>query len=87
MVKSEDSMKPSEILETIVIVVSLLSLLPISYWWHTKELAVHRSYFYYLFIMLCLMGYVTYRRIKRMKAAFEASNKKGSGPPGPPFFR
>lgn len=86
MVKSGDSMKPSEILETIVIVVALLSLLPIAYWYHAKELVAHRSYFYYLFIMLCLMGYITYRRIKRMKAAFKESGKKGSGPI-PPYFQ
>ena len=85
--KSDDSMKSSELLETIIISVSLLSLLPIAYWFHAKELVAHRSYFYYLGIMLCLMGYVTYRRIKRMKAAFKESSKKGSGPPLPPYFQ
>ncbi len=87
IVKSGDSMKPAEILETIVISVAVFSLIPVAYWWHMKELGAHRPYIYYLFFMLCLMGYITYRRIKRLRAAFRASNKKGQGRPMPPFFQ
>ena len=79
-------MKPVEILETIVISVAVLSLIPVAYWWHMKELGAHRLYIYYLFFTLCLMGYITYRRIKRLKAAFKSSKKGGQGPM-PPFFR
>lgn len=84
--KSGESMKPSELLETIMITVALVSLMPVAYWWHMGRLADHRSYFYYLAFMLCLLGYITYRRIKRLRAAFRAS-KKGQGPPVPPFFQ
>ena len=79
-------MKPAEILETIVISVAVLSLIPVAYWWHMKELGAHRLYFGYLLTMLCLMGYITYRRIKRLKAAFKSSKKGGQGRM-PPFFR
>ena len=85
--KTRDSMKPGEILETIAILVALASLMPVAYWWHMGDLAQHRPYFYYLFFMLCLLGYVTYRRIKRLRAAIRSSKKRGSGPPMPPFFR
>ncbi len=85
--RTGESMKPAEVLETIVISVAVLSLIPMAYWWHMKEMAAHRPYFYYLFFMLCLMGYITYRRIKRLKAAFKASNKRGQGPSRPPFFQ
>ena len=80
-------MKKAEILETIAIVVALLSLMPIAFWWHTGELPQQRLYFYYLFFMLCILGYVTYRRIKRLRAMLKSSKKHGSGPPVPPFFQ
>ena len=79
--KSKVSMKLAEILETIAISVTVLSLLPVVYWLNNKELAAHLPYFYYLFFMLCLMGYITYRRIKRMKTAFKSSKDKGQNPP------
>ena len=85
--KARDSMKAGEILETIAILAALVSLMPVALWWHTGELSQHRSYFYYLFFMLCLLGYVTYRRVKRLRAALRSSKKRGSGPPVPPFFR
>ncbi len=85
--KSRGPMGPGEILETIAIFIALLSLLPVAFWWHTHELPEHRSYFYYLFFMLCILGYVTYRRIKRLRAVLRSSKKKGPGPPVPPFFR
>ena len=80
-------MKAAEMIETIVISISLLSLMPVALWWHKQELSEHHSYFYYLFFMLCAMGYITYRRIKRLRAALKSSKKKGSGPPRPPFFQ
>ena len=83
--KSAESMKPSEMLETIVISIAVLSLIPVAYWWHMETLSEHQSYFYYLAFMLCGMGYITYRRIKRLRAAFRAA-KKGSGSPRPPFL-
>ncbi len=85
--KSGNSMKPAEILETIVISVAVLSLIPVAYWWHMKELGAHRLYIYYLFFTLCLMGYITYRRIKRLRAAMRAAKKGGPGQPMPPFFQ
>ena len=85
--KTRDSVKVGEILETITILVALVSLMPVAFWWHTGELPQHRSYFYYLFFMLCLLGYVTYRRVKRMRAALKSSKKSGSGPRVPPFFQ
>lgn len=75
--KSSDSMKLAEILETIVISVTVLSLLPVAYWLNIKELTAHISYFYYMFFMLCLMGYIAYRRIKRLRVAMKASKNKG----------
>ncbi len=87
IVKAAERMKPSELLETIVITVAVLSLIPVAYWWHMSELAAHRLYFGYLFIMLGLMGYITYRRIKRLRAALKASKKGGQGPRMPPFFQ
>jgi hypothetical protein len=79
--KSRDSMKPAEILETIVISVTVLSLMPVAYWMNTKELTAHLPYFYYLFFMLCLMGYIAYRRIKRLRMALKSSKNKGQDPP------
>jgi uncharacterized membrane protein len=68
--------KTGEIIETIVIYVSLISLMPVLYWWHTGALQRQRLYFIYLIIILCIMGYITYRRIKRLRAAFKASKHK-----------
>ena len=68
-------MKAAEMIETIVITISLLSLMPVLFWWHTQELSEHHSYFYYLFFMLCAMGYITYRRIKRLRAAMKSSKR------------
>lgn len=76
IVKSRGSMKLAEILETIVISVTVLSLLPVAYWMNTKELTAHIPYFYYLFFMLCLMGYIAYRRIKRLRVAMKSSKNK-----------
>jgi uncharacterized membrane protein len=81
-------MKLGEILETIVIIVALIALLPIAYWWHMGELQMHRQYFYFLFILLCLLGYVMYRRIKRLRAVLKSTKKGGGpGPKVPPFYR
>ena len=80
-------MKTAEILETIAIIVAVLSLMPVAYWWHMDDLAEHNAYFYYLAFMLCLLGYVTYRRVKRLRAVLKSSKKDGSGPPVPPFFQ
>lgn len=79
--------KSGEILETIAIFVALISLLPVVFWWHTGDLPKQRTYFFYLFILLCALGYVTYRRVNRLRMALKASKKRGSGPPIPPFFR
>lgn len=79
--------KTGEIIETIVIYIALASLMPVLYWWHSGTLYRQRSYLIFLFGILCIMGYITYRRIKRLRAAFKASSKKrGSGPPFPPFM-
>ena len=86
MIFMRSGMKPGEILETIVIAVALLSLMPVALWWHTGELGQQRAYFYYLFIMLCLLGYVTYRRVKRLRAVLKSAKKRNSGPRVPPFF-
>jgi hypothetical protein len=86
IVQQKEPMKLSEILENIVIFVSLISLMPVAYWWHMRELMAHRSYFYYLFVMLCFLGYITYRRIKRLRAAMKAAKKGKQGPRVPPFF-
>jgi hypothetical protein len=80
-------MKSGEILETIVIAIALFAIMPVALWWHTGELGQHRLYFYFLFFMLCILGYITYRRIKRLRAALRASKKPGSGPRVPPFFQ
>ena len=77
-------MKKGEILETVAITVALLSLTPVALWWHTGGLPRHRSYFYYLFFMLCILGYVTYRRVKRLRAVIRASKKGGPNSPFPP---
>jgi uncharacterized membrane protein len=82
------SMEVGEILETIAILLALVSLIPVAYWWHMDELSFsrHGLYFCYLFFMLCLLGYVTYRRVKRLRAALRSSKKRG-GPRVPPFFQ
>jgi len=86
--------KSGETWETIVIFVALLSLMPVVVWWHTGDLPSQRSQFFYWFyvifyllLVLCAMGYVTYRRVKRLRSALKASKKRGSGPPVSPFFR
>ena len=84
--RSGDSMKPAEIIETIAIIIALVSLMPVAYWWHMNELGMHQNYFYYLFFMLCILGYVTYRRVKRLRAALKSAKKGSSGPPKPPFM-
>ena len=81
------SMKSGETLETIVIIVALIALLPIAYWWHMDELQLHRQYFYFLSILLCLLGYVMYRRIKRLRAVMKSTKKGGPGPRIPPFYQ
>jgi len=83
---SKPEKKTGEILETIIILVSLLSLFPVVIWWHTGALQHQKLYYLYLFILLCILGYVTYRRIKRLRAALRASKKRGSGTSFPPFF-
>jgi uncharacterized membrane protein len=80
-------MKKAEILETIAILVAVFSLIPVAYWWHMGDLSQHRLYLYYLFAMLCILLYVTYRRVKRLRAVLKASKKDGSGPRVPPFFK
>jgi hypothetical protein len=80
-VKLKGSTRLAEILETIVISVTVLSLLPVAYWLNAKELTAHLSYFYYLFVMLCLMGYITYRRIKRLRMAMRSPKDKRQDPP------
>ena len=84
----KSDMKTGEMLETIAIFIAMISIMPVAYWWHTGSLPQHRFYFIYLFIMLCMMGYVFYRRMKRLSAAFKASKKRGSGPGPrvPPFY-
>ena len=79
-------MSGAEIVETIAILVALVSIMPVAYWWHMDELAAHQSYFYYLFFMLCILGFVTYRRIKRLRAALRSAKKRSSGPQKPPFM-
>lgn len=82
------NMKTGEILETIAIIIALISIMPVAYWWHMGTLPQYGFYYIYLFIMLCLMGFVFYRRIKRVSAAFKASRKRGSGGPRvPPFYQ
>ncbi|MGQ9609021.1 MAG: hypothetical protein ACUVWN_06955 [bacterium] len=78
--------KKGEIIETIMIFIALLSLLPVVLWWHTGSLSSQRYYYFYLFLLLCILGYITYRRIKRLRVAIRASKRRGSGPPLPPFF-
>jgi len=80
--------KTAEVIETIAIYVALASLMPVIYWWHSGTLGRQRPYLFYLFAILCIMGYITYRRIKRVRAAFKASEKKNGGgkPPFPPFI-
>ncbi len=78
--------KKGEIVETVMIFVALLSLLPVVLWWHTGALSSQRYYYFYLFLLLCILGYITYRRIKRLRSAIRASKRRGSGPPLPPFF-
>jgi len=70
-------MKKSEILETIAILVAVFSLMPVAYWWHTGDLSQHRLFLYYLFAMLCILVYVTYRRVKRLRAVLRSSKKDG----------
>ena len=74
--KSIGSTKLAEILETIAVSVTVLSLLPVVYWLNAKELGAHLSYFYYLFFMLCLMGYIAYRRIKKLRLLMKSSRNK-----------
>ena len=87
--KAGEHMKVSEVLETIVILVALVSLMPVAYWWHMGELSLHQNFLYYLFVMLGLLGYITYRRIKRLRAALKSSKKQdsGPGPKIPPFYQ
>ena len=88
--KTSESMAVGEILETIAILAALAALIPVAYWWHADDhnLVQHRSYFYYLlFPLLCILGYVTYRRIKRLRAALKSSKKRGSRPRIPPFHK
>ena len=87
--KTGERMKASEIIETIVILVAVVSLMPVAYWWHMEELSAHQKFIYYLFAMLGLLGYITYRRIKKLRAAIKSSKKQNSGPGPkiPPFYQ
>ncbi|HGJ65582.1 TPA: hypothetical protein ENS27_09355 [bacterium] len=81
--------KAGEIIETIVIYIALASLMPVIYWWHSGTLHRQRPYLIYLFVILCIMGYITYRRIKRLRSAFKSAkkNSRNSGSPFPPFMK
>jgi len=70
--------KKGEILETIIIYVALISLMPVLIWWHKGNLPMQRPYLFYLVLVLCVMGYISYRRIKRIRTAFKAQKKQGS---------
>ena len=78
--------KTGELVETIIINVALLSLVPILIWWHRGNLAQQKPYLFYLLIILCILGYITYRRIRRLRAAFKAAKNQGQKPPFPPSF-
>ena len=82
-------MKLGEILETVAILIALVSLIPIAYWWQIKELSQHTPYLYYLFFMLGVLAFITVRRIRRLRAAMKANEKggPGSGPRVPPFYQ
>jgi hypothetical protein len=75
------TMKIGNALETIAILLALISIMPIAYWQNMDELSQHRQYLYYLFFVLCLLGYVTYRKVRRLRARLKSSKKQGSGPP------
>jgi heme A synthase len=80
------TMKIGNALETIAILLALISIMPIAYWQNMDELSqhrqyLHRQYLYYLFFVLCLLGYVTYRKVRRLRARLKSSKKQGSGPP------
>jgi len=81
------TMKAGNVLETIAILLALISIMPVAYWWNMGELSQHRQYLYYLLFVLFIMGYVTYRKIKALRAALKSSKKHDSGPQVPPFPR
>ncbi len=87
--KTGESITTGEILETLAILLALVSIIPVAYWWHMGDLGQHHTYFYYLFIMLCILGYVTYRRIKKLRAALKSAKNRSSGPGPkiPPFYQ
>ncbi len=78
--------KTVELIESIIIYIALISLLPVLVWWHKGNLPQQKPYLFYLFIILCIMGYITYRRIKRLRSAFKAAKNQSQKPPFPPFF-
>jgi hypothetical protein len=74
------TMKIGNVLETIAILLALISIMPMAYWWNMDELSQHRQYLYYLLFVICLLGYVTYRKVRRIREALKSSKKQGSGP-------
>jgi len=71
--------------ETIIIVLSILSLWPVIKWYNSNQ---NTPFYYHIFLVVVLgvLGFITYRRIKRLRAALKDLKAKRERRPFPPFF-
>jgi hypothetical protein len=78
-------LRKAEKWETIIIILSILFLFPVVYWYNSDR----DTPFYYhvvLVVVLCVLGYITYRRAKRLRSAMRDLEEKRKRGPMPPFF-
>jgi uncharacterized membrane protein YqjE len=77
--------RKSERWETIIIILSIFSLWPVIKWYNSSQ---NTPIYYHIFlgVILCVLGIITYRRIKRLRAALRDLKAKRESRPFPPFF-
>jgi len=77
--------RKSEKWETIIIILSILSLWPVVKWYNSSQ---NTPLYYHIFlvVILCILGVITYRRIKRLRSALRDLKAKRGRRLFPPFF-
>jgi len=73
--------KKTELWETIVIILSILTLWPVVMWYNAKQNMPPLYLILVLLPILAVLGYILSRRIKRLRQAMrESKNRKGPFP-------
>jgi len=73
-------MKKAEILETVFIIISIVTLWPVIKWYNAKE-PIPLGYYGLLLVVLGVLAFITVRRVKRLRKAMRnAKNRRGNLP-------